>query len=646
MDLFNGGRFFFVISDNELRWSICYMVTMQALVVQEIEKSYGDRQILRGCSFFVGTNDRVGIVGANGAGKSTLLKIISGKEVPNHGRVHLPVSVAILDQHPQLVGDTVGDAVRETSRWHQELIESYNQAIIDEDWDTMSRLQDRLDMVGWDLSHNIDAVLQKVQAPSSDMSLQNLSGGEIRRVALAKTLLSNADLLILDEPTNHLDTETIEWLESFLAGYRGAVLLVTHDRYLLEQVATRIIEVEDGVCVGYDGSYGDYLVASAERQARLRQSEERRLKLIAQEAAWAARSPAARSTKQKARLQRLDQLRDQRALAPERSISWGFETNDRFGSTLMEVEDVSLAFGDRQLFDEATFTISPGERIGIIGRNGTGKSSLLKILTGQLDSPTGQIHRQSRLQIGILDQNRTGLKMDDTVYESVGGADFVDVHGHRVHVVGFLSKFLFGRTMLDQKVTLLSGGERARLLLAKLLLEGANLLILDEPTNDLDLLTLRALEEALLEFGGGVLVVTHDRAFLDRVCTGILSIEEGEVVSYADRSQVVRAASIRRQAEQALLQAQKEASKAKVPKSAQKKSGLSYKEKKELEALPDQIEVWEAELSDIDAVLLDPDTYTNPEIRVSELQAQKETAEVKIEQAMERWEELSEKALE
>ena len=622
------------------------MLTMQALVVQEIEKSYGDRQILRGCSFFVGTNERVGIVGANGAGKSTLLRIVSGKEEPNHGRIHLPVSVAILDQHPELIGETVGEAVRETSRWHQELIEEYNQSIIDEDWDTMSRLQDRLDMVGWDLSHNIDAVLQKVQAPSSETSLQNLSGGEIRRVALAKTLLSNADLLILDEPTNHLDTETIEWLEAFLAGYRGSVLLVTHDRYLLEQVATRIIEVEDGVCVGYEGSYGDYLVASAERQSRMRQSEERRLKLIAQEAAWAARSPAARSTKQKARLQRLEGLRNQRALAPERSIAWNFETNDRFGSTLMEVEDVSLAFGDRQLFEGATFTISPGERIGIIGGNGTGKSSLLKILTGELNTPTGQIHRQSRLQIGVLDQNRTGLKMDDTVYESAGGADFVDVHGHRVHVIGFLSKFLFGRTMLDQKVSLLSGGERARLLLAKLLLQGANLLILDEPTNDLDLLTLRALEEALLEFGGGVLVVTHDRAFLDRVCTGILSIEEGEVISYADRSQVIRAAKHRRQLEQAAMQSEKETVLAKVPKSVQKKSGLSYNEKKELATLPDLIEELEVQVSDIDAVLLDPATYTNPEIRVSELQTQKENLEVKIEQAMERWEELSEKALE
>lgn len=617
---------------------------MHSLVVNEIEKSYGDRQILRGCSFFVGTQDRVGIVGANGAGKSTLLRIISGKEEPNHGRIHLPVSVAILDQNPTLTGDTVEDAVRETSRWHQDLLDGYNAAIVNEDWDEMAELQDRLDLVGWDISHNIDAVLQRVQAPTAESSLENLSGGEIRRVALARTLLSNADLLILDEPTNHLDTETIEWLEAFLAGYRGSVLLVTHDRYLLEQVATRIIEVEDGVCVGYDGSYGDYLVASAERQSRLRQAESRRLKLISQEAAWAARSPAARSTKQKARLQRLDQLQNQRSMPSERSIEWNFDTDDRFGSTLMEVEDLSIRFGTRQLFSEATFTISPKERIGIVGRNGTGKSSLLKLLTGQLKSSTGQIHRQSRLHIGILDQNRSGLKPDDTVYESVGGADFVDVQGQRVHVVGFLAKFLFGRTMLDQKVSLLSGGERARLLMAKLLLQGANLLILDEPTNDLDLLTLRALEEALLEFGGGVFVVTHDRAFLDRVCTGILSIEEEQVVSYADRSQVMKAAHARRQAQQAEQQSRKETVEPKA-KTVKKQSGLSYQEKKELESLPDRIEHWETEVEQMDSVILDPATYSNPNIDVALLQQNKETLESQIEDAMERWEDLSERSL-
>jgi len=620
------------------------MLIMHTLVVQDIEKSYGDRQILRGCSFFVGTQERVGIVGANGAGKSTLLRIISGKEEANHGRIHLPVSVAILDQNPQLKGTTVAEAVRETSQWHQDLIDAYNQAILEEDWDTMNTLQDRLDIVGWDISHNIDAVLERVQAPPADASLTNLSGGEIRRVALARTLLSNADLLILDEPTNHLDTETIEWLESFLAGYRGAVLLVTHDRYLLEQVATRIVEVEDGVCVGYDGSYGDYLVASAERQFRLRQAEERRLKLISQEAAWAARSPAARSTKQKARLQRLDELQNQRAMPNEREISWAFDTDDRFGSTLMEVENLSLRFGDRQLFSEATFTVSPKERIGIVGRNGTGKSSLLKILIGELSSPTGQIHRQSRLQIGLLDQKRSGLKPDDTVYESVGGVDFVDVQGNRIHVVGFLAKFLFGRTMLDQKVSLLSGGERARLLMAKLLLQGANLLVLDEPTNDLDLLTLRALEEALLEFGGGVLVVTHDRAFLDRVCTSILSIEEGQVISYADRRQVMLAATKRKQAEQNALQAQKERQTQHKPHQKKEQKGLSYNEKKELASLPDQIDAWEAEVAELDAVLLDPTTYTNRDIDVGAIQRQKEKLEAEIEIALERWEELSERA--
>ena len=386
-------------------------------------------------------------------------------------------------------------------------------------------------------------------------------------------------------------------------------------------------------------------MASAERHMRLRQAEERRLKLISQEAAWAARSPAARSTKQKARLQRLDELQNQRALPRDRAISWSFETEDRFGSTLLEVEELSMSFGDRTLFTGGTFTVSPKERVGIVGRNGTGKSTLLKMLLGTLTSSTGQIHRQSRLQIGLLDQHRTGLNPEDSVYESVGGADFVDVHGKRVHVAGFLAKFLFDRTMLDQKVSLLSGGERARLLMAKLLLEGANLLLLDEPTNDLDLLTLRALEHALLEFGGGVVVVTHDRAFLDRVCTKIVSIEQEQLVLYADRSQVLRAAQNRRQKELELIQvADQRKQNSQSTSTPPRRSGLSYHEKKELERLPDQIDEWEVQVGEIDETLGNPDTYINSDIDIFQLQQQKEGLEAQIELALERWEVLSEKA--
>ena len=614
---------------------------MNSLVVKDIEKSYGDRQILRGCSFKMGLSEKAGIVGVNGAGKSTLLRLISGIEEADLGSIYIKGSVSILSQQPNLKGDTVEDAIREASQWHQELLDAYQASVDSEDWDTMAELQDRLDLLGWDLSHNIEAMLERVKAPPKTRKLSHLSGGEVRRVALAKTLLSNAELLILDEPTNHLDTETIEWLESFLIGYRGAVLLVTHDRYLLEKVADSIIEVEDGICVPYEGSYGDYLVASAERQMRLRQAEHRRLKLIAQEAKWAARSPAARSTKQKARLQRLDELQSQRAMPTERELSLNFSTEDKFGATLLEAEELSLSFGELQLFEQVSFSLLPQQRIGIIGANGSGKSSLLKIIAGEIQANSGRVLRQSRLRIGLLDQHRTGLNLDDTVFETAGGgADFIEMNGQRLHVAGFLQRFLFSREMLDQKVKLLSGGERARLLMAKLMLEGCNVLLLDEPTNDLDLLTLRALEEALLEFQGGVILVTHDRAFLDRVCNSVLSFEEKEVVSYADRHQALLARKSREESKQA--EQRKPQEKKSIKAKPEQKVKLSYTERKELDALPDQIEEMELRLEELTQILGDPESYTNPELYTRALHLEMEGLEEALLERMERWEYLSE----
>ncbi len=613
---------------------------MNALLIHGLEKSYGDREILRGCSFSVTKEEKIGIVGVNGAGKSTLLRLISGEEESDEGRIHIEGSVAILSQQPKLKGKTVEDAIREASAWHQELLDDYQKSIDLEDWDMMGKLQDRLDMVGWDVSHNISAMLERVQAPPKDRELQHLSGGEIRRVALAKTLLSNADVLILDEPTNHLDTETIEWLEAFLIGYRGAVLLVTHDRYLLEKVAMRIVEVEDGLCVSYDGSYGDYLIQSAERQLRLRQTEQRRLKLIAQEAKWAARSPAARSTKQKARLLRLEELQNQRSLPSEKELHLSFLTDDKFGATLLEVEDLSLSFGLNHLFSEVNFSLLPKQRIGIIGENGSGKSSLLKIISGEITADSGRILKQSRLKIGLLNQQRTGLNPDDSVFEAAaGGADFVELNGKRMHVVGFLSRFLFDREMLTQKVSLLSGGERARLLMAKLMLEGVNVLLLDEPTNDLDLQTLRALEDALLSFQGAVLLVTHDRSFLDRVCNSVLSFEEKTVISYADRHQVLLAKKSRQ--DDNIVQIEKK--KTSKPKSSSKSLRLTYQEKKELDTLPDTIEALEERLETVNQILGDPASYSNPDIDITSLQAEMEEMEEEILVQMERWEELSEK---
>ncbi|MEL6343993.1 MAG: ATP-binding cassette domain-containing protein [Myxococcota bacterium] len=619
---------------------------MRRLTAEGVEKAYGDRRILRGCDLRAEDGDRIGLVGVNGSGKSTFVRILSGEETLDLGRVERAGRMAFLSQDPELPGATVGESIEEAMSWHHTLLEGYNAALAEGDMTRAGTIQDRLDVVGWDLTHKADAMLDRLDAPPRSAPTVKLSGGERRRVALARALLAGADLLFLDEPTNHLDAATVSWLESYLSGFSGAVVLVTHDRYLLENVATRIIEIERGVTVGYEGSYGDYLLERAERQMMLARVEERRMGLIASEAAWAARQPSARGTKQKARLKRLEALQSQENFRARKDMSLDFSTGTKFGGTLLDAQGVRKSFGDRTLINGLYFSVAPGDRVGIIGPNGAGKSTLLKMLLGRLSPDTGEILLGSRVKVGLLDQERTGLKESDTVFEAAGGGnDHVKVGENFIHVASLLSRFLFDRTYLDQLVAGLSGGERARLLMAKLLLQGSSLLMLDEPTNDLDLETLRVLEEALLTYDGGVIVVTHDRAFLDRVCTSVLSFEgDGQIVQYADRSQ----------AEAAAERARQQRAEAAAPKVTETKteSGrrdraarLSYKEKRELEALPGKIDALETEQSEINATLSDPATYQNSDgAKVAALTQRLAELEGELEALYARWGELDERS--
>lgn len=614
---------------------------MHLIHARGVEKSYGDRVVLRDVNFRIASGERVGLVGINGAGKSTLLRILTDIDSHDGGSIHRTCTIGILEQNPSLDGKTVQDAVEEATEWHRALLREYEKAVNLGNEAMSVQMQDRLDLVGWDLGHNISAMLHRVKAPPKTTALASLSGGERRRVALAKTLLSGADLLVLDEPTNHLDAETIDWLEAHLRGLRGGVLLVTHDRYLLEAVANRIVEIEDGQTVSYEGSYGDYLIARAERQSSLARAEERRMKLIAREAAWAARSPAARSTKQKARLQRLANLVDQRRLKVEGDLRFGFGTKDRFGRVLLDANDLSFSFGRRLLIKGLRFSLLPQTRLGVIGANGTGKSTLLKLISGDLELQDGVLNRASRLKIGTMDQNRSGLIPNDTVFEAVGGgADYVRIGDQHIHVATFLDRFLFSREMREQKVSALSGGEQARLLMAKLILSGANLLLLDEPTNDLDLITLRSLEEALIGFEGAAVIVTHDRAFLDRVCTSVLSFEgDGRVMEYADRLQAMAALAERRQGRQ-----KERTIVADRPVRNKKESKkLSYKEKRELEELPELIEGLETEYEKLSELFNDPETYKDASLDIKEMNRRLKTLEERISETYGRWEELSEK---
>ena len=577
---------------------------LAVLVASAIEKSFGDRIVLRGIDLVIEPTDRVGLVGPNGCGKSTFARIIAGMQRADHGSIQVQGRVGLLEQVPSLPGTTVQEAAEAALGWHRDLLTGYHEALARDEVEKAAVFQERLDLHGWEINHRIEALLTQLRAPPPEAYISTLSGGEQRRVALARVLLEAPELLIVDEPTNHLDAETVSWLESYLLGYRGAVLLVTHDRYLLESVAERIVEIEDGEGVAYDGSYGDYLVARAERRASLERTEDARLRLLAREAVWAARSPAARRGKQRARLQRLEDLQKTRPLMKEDSFELDFKTGLKQGGTAIEIQRLSKAFGEKSLIKDFFLSLAPGDRVGVVGPNGCGKSTLLRMLIGEEAPDEGEIFSGPRVRVAMLDQERSGLNPNHTVFEAAGGGnDHVFVADQPIHVAGFLRRFLFGRELLDQSVSKLSGGERARLLLARLLLEGANVLLLDEPTNDLDLQTLRVLEEALLGFDGVALVVTHDRALLDRTCNSVLAFEgEGMVTRYASRGQWEGALARQRAAKE-------EARKKKVVKRPKvQKVGLTYAEKMEYEGLPAKIEELEEEVARLEDQLANPIT--------------------------------------
>jgi ATP-binding cassette subfamily F protein uup len=627
---------------------------MLLLQATQVEKSFGNRHVLRGCSLTVSSGDRVGLVGINGSGKSTFLQIVAGLQEPDHGTVYVrrepgqegAGGLGLLGQDPLIPGDDVGQALDEAVRWHGRLVHAWERAMEAEDLDRAGPLQDRLDRHGWDLGHRVEAMADRLGVAPRRARVASLSGGERRRLALTRVLLGAPDLLLLDEPTNHLDADTIEWLQDWILAWGGALVLVTHDRYMLEAVATRIVEVEDGITVAYEGAYADYLISRAERQASLRKTEDRRLALIAREAEWASRSPAAQMTQQKARLQRLDALMKARPLKKEETFDLDLRTGFKKGGPLVELQGVKKAWGNRTILAGLDYVLRPGERIGVLGPNGIGKSTLLHIVSGSVTADKGNVTRAPRINPAVLDQQRSGLEPTDTVFEAAGnGNDHVRLGDRDVHVASFLGRFLFHRLSLDQRVSSLSGGERARLLLAKLLLRGANLLLLDEPTNDLDLLTLEVLEEALLSFDGAVMVVSHDRAFLDRVCTAVLTFEgDGKVTAYASRSQSVAAQNARKSAP-AGGGGRKAPPTAPPPKETAKeaRARLSFKEQQEHVALPARIEGLEAELAALEARLADRATYKGG-VDLGPLTARAQALPPEIEAMWARWGELEARA--
>ena len=503
-------------------------------VMDRLSKTYpGGKQVLKDIrlSFLPGV--KIGIVGVNGAGKSTLLKIMAGldKEVQGEAWAAEGARVGYLEQEPQLdsTKDVLGNVMEGVGE-QKALVERYNELAMnysDETADEMAALQDQIDAQNlWDLESQVEQAMDALRCPPSDASVENLSGGEKRRVALCKLLLEKPDLLLLDEPTNHLDAETVAWLQHHLADYAGTVVLVTHDRYFLDQITGWILELDRGQGIPYEGNYSDWLEQKQKRLAQEAREDEAKQRTLARELEWIRQSPKARQAKSKARVTAYEDLLASQDREDVGRAQITIPSGPRLGGIVLEAENLCKGFGDRLLIDNLSFRLPPGGIVGVIGPNGAGKTTLFKMLTGSETPDTGDLRVGDTVAMGYVDQSRDNLEDDKTVWEEIsGGLDILELGKREMNSRAYVGAFNFRGGDQQKKVSLLSGGERNRVHLAKMLKSGANLLLLDEPTNDLDVETLRALEVGLENFAGCAVIISHDRWFLDRIATHILAFE-------------------------------------------------------------------------------------------------------------------------
>ena len=503
-------------------------------VMKGLSKTYsGGRQVLRDIwlSFLPGA--KIGVIGLNGAGKSTLLRIMAGIEKDYVGEAWASegARVGFLPQEPELDPQlNVLGNVMEGVAGKKALLDRYNEIAAnytDETAEEMAALQDKIDAQNlWDLDSQIEMAMDALRCPDGSADVNNLSGGEKRRVALCKLLLEAPDLLLLDEPTNHLDAESVAWLERHLREYTGTVVLVTHDRYFLDNVTGWILELDRGHGIPHEGNYSTWLDAQQKRLATQAEQEEARVRALARESAWVKSTPRARQAKSKARIQAYEELLSKSQDARQGSAQIVIPAGPRLGNVVVEAKDVVKAYGDQLLFEQLTFTLPPGGIVGVIGPNGAGKTTMFRILTGQEKPDGGTLRVGDSVVMGYVDQSRDSLKPNVTVWEEIsGGLDMLELGKRTMPSRAYVSAFNFKGGDQQKKVGQLSGGERNRVHLAKMLKSGANLLLLDEPTNDLDVETLRALENALEDFAGCAMIISHDRWFLDRIATHIMAFE-------------------------------------------------------------------------------------------------------------------------
>ncbi|MBK8697853.1 MAG: ABC-F family ATP-binding cassette domain-containing protein [Deltaproteobacteria bacterium] len=634
---------------------------MTALTADHVSRSLGSSQILKDVSLTVDLGERVGLIGANGSGKSTLARILAGIEAPDGGTVsqRRGLRTMLLSQEPELDPEmTVFQAAESgLAHWRDATLrfEAIAQLIEQDTSDRDALLHEQSELAtlietlgGWDPRHRIQSFLDRLGLTRPGDLVATLSGGERRRVALARLLVAAPDIAILDEPTNHLDADTVAWLEDWIMReFRGAMIIITHDRYLLDRAVTRIVELDLGGVRSYPGRYRDYLALRAERLAQEARVEARLVNTMRREQEWLSRGPAARTTKQQARIQRAQELSETIVSGRRDVVKVNLEgAVAKGGKRILEFRGVSLSLGGREMFHDLDLILTPGVRIGVVGPNGAGKTSLLKLILGELEPTKGEVVVGLNTKVAYFDQTRGSVDLNLSVLDHfTGEGDRVRVGDKWIEPHAWLDRFGFDGARQRQKAAMLSGGERARLALALLLRGEANLILMDEPTNDLDLSTLAVLEEFLLDWPGTAIVVSHDRYFLDQVATSILSFEgDGEVVhDRGDWDAHREARDQRREARKAAARGPARNADMRRTTSPDIKvvKALTPPEVKELEALPTKIDAAEAEVARLDALLASPGFYaSSSRDMVSETMAASDAARRQVEALMARWEAL------
>ncbi len=631
---------------------------MPHITLDNASLAFGHHPLLDKAAFQLDPGERVGLIGRNGVGKSSLLKVIAGEIKLDDGNIWRAPSVRIVyvPQEPNLESDhTVFEAVAEGLGAMRQILVDYHavthqmgapNANIELLMDRMQSLQHELDANdGWAMQSKVESVLSRLSL-DPEMKISSLSGGWKKRVALGRALVADPEVLLLDEPTNHLDLSAIEWLEELLLSFNGGVLFITHDRRFLDRLATRIVELDRGHLTEFNGTYAQYQIKKEELLAVEATHAAKFDKVLAQEEAWIRQGIKARRTRNEGRVRQLEKLRLERAARRERqgNVKLSLDSGERSGKLVAELNNVNKSFGEKRLISQFSTRILRGDRIGLLGPNGVGKTTLLKIILGELEPDSGSVDRGTNINVAYFDQMREQLDDEATLADTISpGSDFIEIGNERKHVISYLEDFLFPPQRSRSPVKSLSGGERNRLLLARLFARPSNVLVLDEPTNDLDIDTLELLESLLQEFPGTLFLVSHDRAFLENTVTQVIAFEGDGVLTefgggYDDWLRFTKQRSAERVSEGKAAKNKESSEKQAVNKP--KASKLSFKETKELESIPELIDKLEKEQSQINSLLADPAVYRDKPDEVKTRQSRLLEIETLIENALKRWEEL------